>query len=157
MWDGVEDKQQDLQWFVLGITNDTVMCIMKGSYDQKIATDISGAGILLCCMKSQRMLCMNVYKQSKTDSSWRGELLGLVAIHTILLTLCRFYDITSTSPTTYCENIAALRQPGWHYHHVKTRASLANCLRVLWTIKINQLIKATYEHVSGHQDCHNLW
>ena len=157
MWDGMEDEEQDLQWLVSGLVSGTIVCVTDGWYDRKIAPNVSDAGILLCCTKAKRMLRGNFYEDSKTASSYRGELLGLVAIHTILLALCRFYNITSTSPKICCDNIAALRQSGWRGRRVKTGASQADCLRVLRTIKMDQTFKAKYQYVSSHQDCHKLW
>ena len=153
----MEDEEQDLQWLVSGLVSGTIVCVTDGSYDRKIRPNISGAGILLCWTKEKRMLRGNFYEDSKTASSYRGGFLGLVAIHTILLALCCFYNITFTSPKICCDNIAALRQSGWRRRRVRTGASQADCLRVLQTIKMDQTIKAKYQHVSGHQDCHKLW
>ena len=108
MWDGIKNEEQDLQWLVSVMEDGAIVCVIVRSYDRKVVSNISGAGLVLCCTKAKRMIRGNFYEKSKTLSSYRGELLGLVAIHTILLALCRFYNMTSTTPMICCDNIAAL-------------------------------------------------
>ena len=108
MWDNTKDKEQDFQWLVLGLARGTTVCVTDGLYDQNTARNLSGTGILLCCTNANLMLHGNFYEEPNTPSSYQGELLSRVAIHTILLTLYHFYDITSTSPKIYCNSIAAL-------------------------------------------------
>ena len=61
MWDGIEDEQQDLQWLVEGVQNNTIISVTDGSYDRKVAPGISGAGWLVCCTRSEKILQANFY------------------------------------------------------------------------------------------------
>ena len=157
MWDGVEEEGQDLQWLVDGLKGGTIIAVTDGSCDRQVAPTISGAGLVLCCTSARRMLRANFYEQSKSASLYRGELLGLVALHTLLLALARFYDLGTIRPKICCDNISALRQSSWRRRRVKTGASQADVLRVIRTIRLDQLLKPTYEHVYGHQDRKKLW
>ena len=87
MWDGIEDKEQNLQWLVSGVEKGTRVCVTDGSYVRNVAPNISGAGFVLCCTKVKRMLRGNFYEKAKTKTSYWGELLSVVAIHIILLAL----------------------------------------------------------------------
>jgi hypothetical protein len=52
MWEGIEDKNQDMRWLVEGIWNGTVVAVADASYNsRKTAPDVSGAGLVLCCTK----------------------------------------------------------------------------------------------------------
>ena len=102
MWDCIKNEEQDLQWLVSGLEKGTIVCVKDRSYDRKVAPNISGAGLVLCCTKAKRMLRGNFYEKSTTASSYRGELLGLVAIHTILLALCQFYNICFDLGGIFC-------------------------------------------------------
>jgi len=93
MWDGVEEEDQDLQWLVDGLKSGTIIAVTDSSYDRQVAPNISGAGIVLCCTSARRMLRANFYERSKSASSCRGKLLGLVALHTLLLALARLNDL----------------------------------------------------------------
>ena len=157
MWDGVVDETQDLRWLIDGITNGTVIGVTDGSYDRKRLPLVSGAGWLLCCTSSKKMLKGNFFEHSSSASSYRGELLGLVALHTLLLALCTFYEIPAASGQVCCDNISALRQSSKRRRRVQTGASQADLLRVIRTIKYSQTLKLSYEHVDGHQDRHKTW
>ena len=85
MWDSVEDENQDLLWLVEGLRNSTIVAITNGSYDRQVAPTISGAGIVFCCTRAQQMLRANFYERLRTASSYRGKLLGLVALHMLIL------------------------------------------------------------------------
>ena len=69
MWKDLENKGQYLQWLVLGLSNSTSVCVTVGSYNQKTAPNISGAGIFLCCTKAQSMFCANFYKELTPPAS----------------------------------------------------------------------------------------
>jgi len=99
------------------------------------------------------MLRANFYERLKTASSY----LGLVALHTLIVAMARFYDLGPVSPKICCDNISALRQSSWRKGRVKTGASQADVLRVLRTIRHEQLLKPTYEHVYWHQYQKTLW
>ena len=146
MWDGIVDEQQDLQWLIDGVKNNTIISETDGLYDRKVAPNISGVGWLVCCTSSEKILRANFYEKSKSASSYRGELLGLVALHTFLYAICNFHNILSTTPKICCDNISALRQSGYRRRRVKTGACQADVLRVLQTIKLRQTSKPTYEH-----------
>ena len=140
-----------------GVKNNTIIGVTDGSYDRKVAPNISGAGWLVCCTSSEKILRANFYEKSKSDSSYRGELLGLVALHTFLYAICNFHNISFTTPNICCDNISALRQSGYRRRRVKTGACQADVLRVLRTIKLRQTLKPTYEHVAAHQDKKKTW
>ncbi len=85
MWDGIVEEEQDLSWLVEGFKNETVTAVTDGSYDRKGASDVSNFGWVLCFQLAQRMLWGNFYEVSNSVISYRGELLGLLAIHHLLL------------------------------------------------------------------------
>lgn len=42
MWEGVEDKEQDLTWLVEGLRHGSLIMVTDGSYDKKRAPTVSG-------------------------------------------------------------------------------------------------------------------
>ena len=52
MWDGIVDEQQDLQWLIDGVQNNTIIGVTNGLYDRKVAPNIGGAGWIVCCTSS---------------------------------------------------------------------------------------------------------
>lgn len=103
------------------------------------------------------MLRGSFFKISLSASIYRGELLGLVAIHTLALAIIKFYKLDKALGKICCGIIAALKQSSWRQKCIKTGQKQANLLRVLRTIKTNQCIKFKYEHVDAHKDRIKLW
>ncbi len=157
MWDGIVEEEQDLSWLVEGVKNGTMTAVTNGSYKQKGVPDVSGTGWLLCCRSAQRMLWGNLYEVSNSASSYQGELLGLLAIHHLLLSICEFYNIDKTHCKVCCDNIAALQQTEWQQQRIKTSASQADVLRAVWTMKITPALYLLYLHFDAHQDRKKLW
>ena len=60
MWDGIVDEQQDLQWLVDAVKNNSIIGVTDGSYDRNFAPDISGAGWLVSCTSSEKILRANI-------------------------------------------------------------------------------------------------
>jgi len=81
MWDFIDGKHDDMSWIVTAMRNHTAIMVTDGSFHRKLAPTTSGAGWLLVCTKSLKMIRGCFYEESSKASSYRGELLGLLAIH----------------------------------------------------------------------------
>ena len=157
MWNSIEDENQDLTWLVDALRNNTALLVTDGSYDRKKAPHTSGAGWIICCTRAHNMLRGSFYETSPSASAYRGELLGLVALHTLALALTKFYNLGKGMGKVCCDNIAALNQSSWRRRRIKTGQKQADLLRSIRTLKLDQLLKLTYEHVDAHQDRIKLW
>jgi hypothetical protein len=93
MWDYVSDKESDPLWLKEALKQGMAILATDGSYSQTRGTHVSGAGWVIACQKMQRMLKGSFYKNSGDASPYRGELLGLVALHTIILQICKYYHL----------------------------------------------------------------
>ena len=134
MWDGIVDEQKDLQWLIDGVQNNTIIGVTDGLYDRKMALNMSAAGWLVCCTSSEKILRANFYEKSKSASSYRGELLGLVALYTFPYAICNFHNTLSTTPKICCDNIFALRPFCACSSTVEGRRCCRSIFSVLWTM-----------------------
>jgi hypothetical protein len=91
MWDYVSDRISEPSWIPRALKQGTVILATDRSYNRKRGPNISGAGWVIACQKSGKMIKGSFYEFSSNARSYRGELLGLVAIHTLILHVCRFY------------------------------------------------------------------
>lgn len=72
----------------------TALFVTDGSYNRKIRRDTDSAGWLVyCTARKQIVLEGSLYEQNKTAGSYRGELLGLLAIHVFILGVEQFYGL----------------------------------------------------------------
>ena len=77
-----------------GLKNGTVIWVMYGSYIKEVAPDSSGVGWMLYCTRTTHRLYNRFAEKLPYAGSYRGELLGLLAIHTLTQAMEMFYDVT---------------------------------------------------------------
>ena len=120
MWENVEDKGQDLRWLADALVNGTAVLVTDSSFDKKQTPTVSGVGWIITCQKARKFLWGLFYEFFRKASAYRGELLGLVAIHTVTLALVKFYGLNRASGKLYCDNTNALLQSEKNRQHVRT-------------------------------------
>ncbi len=108
MWDYVSDRISEPSWIPRALEQGTVILATDGSYNKKRGPNISRAGWVIACQKSGKMIKGSFYEFSSNASSYRGELLGLVVIHTLILHVCRIYQPTSACRKIICNSKSAL-------------------------------------------------
>ena len=75
----------------------TTIWVTDGSYNKKVAPDVSGAGWLVYCTKRDKKLFGSFYKRSPQAGLYRGELLGLLAVHTVILAMEDHFGLEGTT------------------------------------------------------------
>ena len=83
----------DNDWIVAGMEQGTLICIIDGSYDRKKAPTICGAGWIILCSLTKWYVKGLFSRHSQSASSYRGELLGMLAIHLFLLAIEEHYMV----------------------------------------------------------------
>ena len=91
MWDYVCDNNSEPSWIPQACEQGTIIMATDRSYDRKRGPNISGAGWMIVCKSTGKTIKGSFYEFSNNAGSYRGELLGLVAIHSFLLHACRYY------------------------------------------------------------------
>jgi len=157
MWDHIEDPYGDTVWMAEAIANGTAVLVTDGSYDRGLAPQVSGAGWTFCCRRTERIVRGSFYEVSPSASAYRGELLGLVALHTLSLALTSFYQVDRGKGKMCCDNIGALNQSSKWVRRVRTGSKQSDLLRAIRSCKIDCRLAFVYHHVKGHQDRHLLW
>ena len=110
MWEEVVGDKDDLSWLVDAMRKGTAVLVTDGSYDRKRAPSVSGAGWVITCRIAQKFLRGSFYETSISASAYRGELLGLVVLHTLALALSEFCSLEKAIGKMCCDNMGALGQ-----------------------------------------------
>ena len=151
LWRGL-NLNEDPSWAAECLANNTLVCVTDGSYQKELAPDLCSAGWILWCRKSGKCISGTLVEKSTYASSYRGELLGLLAIRLFLLAVEEYYGVTTDGSGLVCDNKAALYTFGKESKRVPSGQANTDIQRVLRTIKARS--KSTYEHqhVAAHQD-----
>ena len=123
------------------LTNGTAIWVTDGSYIKEVAPDISGAGWILHCTRTTYRLYGSFVEKSPYAGSYRGELLGLLAIHTLARAIEIFYKVTIASGKICCDNQGALHKSKQDRRRIPTGASQADIKRSLRNVKNSMVTK----------------
>ncbi len=124
-----------------------------GSYSRTKGPHVNGAGWVIACRKTHRLLKGSFYENSRDAIPYRVELLGLVALHTIILQICKYYNLQSVRRKIICDSKLALNQSSKQYRRVSAGTPQADLFRALRLI--HQEIPSAelqYKWVKSHQD-----
>ena len=157
MWEVVEGDKEDMAWLVEAAIKGTAIWTADGSYDRKRAPEVSGVGWIVCDPVSKKTLRGNFYERSSTASSYRGELLGLLALHILALAIAEYHKIEQVSGIVRCDNEGALNQSQVDRKRVRAGAKQSDILRALRSVKASGVLKFRYEWIRSHQDKTKLW
>ena len=86
-----------MEWIIEAMRNGTAIWVTDGLYNKIITPTVGGAEWLLYCIAEKQKLYEKLFEQSARAGSYRGELLGLLAIHTLCAALEEFYKIRDAS------------------------------------------------------------
>ena len=157
MWDYIEGEHDDMSWIATALHDESAVMVTDGSYNRVLAPTISGAGWVLVSTISRRMVYGSFYEISDDASSYRGELLGLTAIHHLVAFALEYYTVRSASGSIHCDNRGALHQASITRKRVRPRTKHADLIRNLRDIKATHKFDVKYIHVKAHQDDHLAW
>lgn len=109
------------------------------------------------CTTQRKLLGGWFYERSNKAGSYRGELLGAVAIHLLTSFGAEFFSFPTCHDDVLCDNMGALNQASITCHRVRVGAKYADVLRSLWYLKTKTPMKFVYTHIKAHQDKYLPW
>jgi hypothetical protein len=152
MWEYIKEGETNMLWLRDTLINGTLIGVTDGSFDRHKAKSCSGLGWILVCTASKRTLRGLFYEISAAAGLYQGKLLGLVALHTLILVVADYYNLQYASGKICCNNISALNQASRICTRVRSGIKHLDLQRVIriYKCKVNMALK--YQHVKAHQD-----
>ena len=157
IWDYIEGRHDDMSWIATALYDGSAVMVTDGSYNRNLAPTVSGAGWVLVSTNSLRMVYGSFVEISEAASSYRGELLGLTAIHHLVSFVLEFYVVQKARGSIHCDNKGALHQASTKRKRVRPRTKHADLIRNLRHIKASHSFEVVYMHVKAHLDDHFAW
>ena len=152
MWRSLR-MQGNEGWIREAIHDGTLMAVTDGSYIRERFPNLCSTAFILEC-SSGRGRIVGCFAESSTGANaYRGELLGLMAIHLILLAVDKVWGEQGCQVSVYSDCLGALaRVANLPPHRIPTQCRhsdilkniLVNCTSLSFTLK--------YAHVKAHQD-----
>ena len=97
-------------WLHEAITDGTLLAVTDGSYICKRYPDLCSAEFVLECTKGLGRMIGLFSESSQVANAYRGELLGLMAIHLILLSVDRIHGAIARNVEVVSNCLGALQR-----------------------------------------------
>ena len=152
IWDNII-VQGNVSWPIQSIADKSVVAVTDGSYLKEEYPGVSSAAFVLECKNGRGRIVGSFAEQSSSACAYRGELMGLMALHLVLLAVNKIEPNLKGSVSIVSDCLGALTRVA---HLPPTR--IPSCCKhsdILKNIMINcQSISfdLTYHHVEAHQD-----
>eukprot|EP00956_Cyclotella_meneghiniana_P022163 scaffold41439_cov51-Cyclotella_meneghiniana.AAC.1 len=145
---------------VEALARGTAILVTDGSYNRKVDSRVCGAGWVVHCTKLNKTVMEgSFYYVGEGAGSYRGELLGLLAIHVFLSRLESFYGFIDGGHRAQiaCDNLSGLFKSKERRKKIPPGSKNADILRSLRRVHSSLKCQCAYVHVYGHQDKHKTW
>jgi hypothetical protein len=146
------------EWIKEAIEGNSLFAVSDGSYIKQLHPELCSAAIILECQKSGGLLTLSFAEGSRYANTYRGELLGLMAIHLLLLSFNRVWPELQGSVHIYSDCLGALDK----VENLPPRRIPSKCRHsdILKNIMVNcsdLSFKRIFSHVKAHQDDRKGW
>ena len=140
-------------WLEASIKEDTLRAVTDGSYIRELDPDLCSSALVLECSKGRGRIICSFPEQSLSSNAYRAELLGLMAIHLILLAVSRSTKNLTGHVKIFSDCLGALgrvlhlpnsRIPAKCKHADILKNIMINCKKLPFSLE--------YLHVRAHQD-----
>jgi hypothetical protein len=156
MWETLELKG-NFASVITAIKNGSAIWVTDGSFDRVRAPSISSADWIIYCPKTKQFLRGSFYEISPDSSAFRGELLGLTALHLIAIAMRLHFKIEGHMGSMHCDNERALGMEELFRRRIPPGSKHGDLLRLLRNIKQTLGNTFHYHHIYGHADRTKKW
>ena len=152
LWDSLRLVGDD-DWLEGAIRDGTCVAVTDGSFIKQLVPDLCSAGFVLECSRGRGRIVGSFPEVSRNACAYRGELLGLMAIHLILLAVNKVRPDLIGRVTLYSDCLGALRSiSSLPSSRIPTRCKHSDILKNVMVNCRSLTFGIDYRHVRAHQD-----
>ncbi len=147
-----------VNWIGQAIANGTLVAVTDSSYIQELYPDLCSAAFVLECSKGLGRVYGSFSERLSVANAYQGKLLGLMAVHIILLSVNKIHPRLSGRVEVVSDCLGALKRvshlppyriPSRCRHSDILKTILVHCCRLSFTMD--------YIHMKAHQDDNHLY
>jgi hypothetical protein len=114
--------------------------------------------MIYCKVRKKVVLRGSTSELCTKAGSYQGELLGLLAVHLLVLAIEKFYDLPpGPRGLVACDNLGGLNKSKQRRKKIPPSAKHADILRSLRRVHSQLVGHLQYQHIYGHQDRKKTW
>jgi hypothetical protein len=154
MWDNLS-IMGDLNWIAVSIADNSCVAVTDGLYMKELYPHLNSAAFVLECSKGRGRLVGSIVEHTPNAGSYRGELLGLMAIHLILWGVNEVCQGLQGSAHILSDCLGALNKvKNLPPYCIPTQCSHSDILKNILVNCSNLSFTQIFSHVKAHQYNH---
>ena len=157
MWEGLKlsgkDGDDTGTWLSTAIRNNTLVAVTDGSCMKELYPNMNSCAFIFECSAGGGRLTGAFSEQTIAACSYRGELLGLLAIHLILLSINKVNPNLLGSVHIYSDCLGALdKVKNLLPHRIPSKCRHSDVLKNIMIHCSAMMFDCLFSHVPAHQD-----
>ncbi len=141
------------EWVSKAIKDGSLVVVTDGSYIRQLYPHLCLAAFVLECANGHGRIIGSFSESTPAANAYRGELLGLMAIHLLLVNMNRVHATLAGSVEVVLDCLGALKRivnlpPYW----IPSRCKHLDILKNILVTCCNLTFTLHYSHVKAHQD-----
>jgi hypothetical protein len=143
----------EVKWLEHAISVGTLVAVTDGSYIQDIYPHLCSTAFMLECRKGCGRVVGSFLEALLEVNAYRGELLGLMAIHLIFLSINKLNPTLSGSVEVVSDCLGALKRVSYlPPHHIPSQCHHLDILNTIIVHCCGLFFTIYYTHITVHQD-----
>jgi hypothetical protein len=143
----------DWEWIIQAVEEGTLLAVADGSFIKELFPDACSCAFVLECQNGGGRVLGTVLEKSKDACAYRRELLGLLAIHLVLLAVAKLRPGTAGKVRIVSDCLGALgRVSSLPADRLPSGIRHSDILKILMVHCQSFPFECSYEHVEAHQD-----
>jgi len=143
----------DDKWIAAAIRDKTLVAVTDGSYMNKLYPNINSCTFIMECSRGSGRLTGAFPEQIMAACAYRGELLGSLSIHLILLSVHTLLPNLSGLAYIYSDCLGALNKvQNLPQDRIPSKSKHSDILKVIMSTCRSFTFSLLYSHVAAHQD-----
>ena len=152
MWRSLQILGND-NWLKRAIERRTLVAVTDGSYMREMHPSVCSAAFILECREGLGRIMGSFAEASTHANAYRGELMGLMAIHLILKAADQLWPRLSGRAVIYSDCLGALKKvANFPPHKIPARCRHSEILKNRMVHCTSLSFGLAYSHVKAHQD-----
>jgi hypothetical protein len=140
-------------WVMEAIEDNSLVAVTDGSYMKELYPDMNSCAFILECCKGRGRMSGAFSEQTMAACSYRGELLGLLAIHLVLLSINKISPTLTGTVHIFSDSLGALNKvKSLPPHRIPSKCRHSDVLKTIMIHCSSMSFDRLFSHVSAHQD-----
>ena len=143
------------EWIRHSIADGSLVAVTDGSYICKLYPNLCSAAFVIECSKGQGQIVGSFSERLDVANAYRGELLGLMVIHLILLSVNKIHPELKGEVEIVSDCLGALNRVTYlPPYRIPSRCRHSDILKNILVHCRDLSFATTYSHIKAYQDDH---